>query len=102
MMFIENFFHLPVNARLVNFAIAPILQFHRNFAPELVVLCEYRYHRNLESPSCHSQLTTLRFNIPFLSGQIWSKYFELSSGRSLSIGMQYLRSSLCASTTEDK
>ena len=36
---------------------------------------------------------TLHFNIPFLLGQICSKCFKSSSGRSLSIGMQYLRSS---------
>jgi hypothetical protein len=102
-MFIEYFFHLSVEERLVNFAIipGPILQFHPDFAPELVMLCEYRDHGNLEDSSCQSQFTTLRFNIPFLSGQIWSKYFELSSGRSLSIGMQYLRSSPCEFTTVD-
>lgn len=33
-------------------------------------------------------------DMPFLSGQISLKYFESRDGRSLSVGMQYLRSSI--------
>jgi hypothetical protein len=100
-MFIEYFFHLLVKERLVNIANTLILQFHLDVAPELVTFCEYRYHRDLEMFSYQLQFTTLHLNIPFLSGQIWSKYCESSFRRSLSIGMQYLRSSACEFTTVD-
>jgi hypothetical protein len=68
-----------------------ILQLHPDFAPELVVLCEHCYHRHLKNPACQSQLNKLCLDAPFLSGQISSKYFRSSDGRTLSIGTQYLK-----------
>jgi hypothetical protein len=67
-----------------------ILQPHLDVELELVKLCEYRYHRDLKNPTCQSQCVKLRFDIPFLSGQISAKYRKSRCGRSLSIGMQYL------------
>jgi hypothetical protein len=78
-----------------------ILQLHLDVTLELVVLGEYRYHRDLKRPPCQSLLIKLHVDTPFLSGQISSKCFKSSSGRSLSIGMQYLKTNFCEFAAED-
>jgi hypothetical protein len=42
-MFAENPFHLVAEERWITML---ILQLHHNFAPELVILSEHRYHWN--------------------------------------------------------
>jgi len=69
-----------------------IFQLARDVALELVILCENSYHRDFKNPICQAQFITRPLDVPFLSGQISSKYFKSSDGRSLSIGMQYLQS----------
>jgi hypothetical protein len=81
--------------------ILQILQLHLDVALELVKLREYRYHRDLKNPTYQSQFTQLHLDIPFLSGHILPKYFKSNDGRSLSIGMQYLKANPCEFTTVD-
>ena len=69
-----------------------ILQIEPNLELEIIVLREHRYHRDLKNALCLLQFMKLQVHVPLLSGQISSKYFKSSSGRTLSIGMQYLRS----------
>ena len=77
---------------MLNF-ISFILQLHLDLALELIKFCEYRYYRDLRISTMSIQVIKFQFvlDIPFLSGQISAKYCISSSGRSLSIGMQYLR-----------
>jgi len=91
-MLIEYALHLVVNVR--SWITMPILQLHPDLSFELIILCEYRYHRDFENAPYQSRFMKLHFDIPFLSGHISSKYFKSSDGRSLSIGMQYLESNL--------
>jgi hypothetical protein len=51
-MLIEYVFDLGVEERWVTML---ILQLDADVAPELIVLREHRYHRNLENPSGQSQ-----------------------------------------------
>jgi hypothetical protein len=88
---IEYAFNLVVEERWVTML---ILQPEPNVAPELIVLREHCYHRDLKNPSCHSQFLKLLFDVLFLSGQISWKYFISSPGRTLSIGTQYLTNDL--------
>jgi hypothetical protein len=90
-MLIEYAFDLDVEERWVT---TLILQLYLEVAPELVMLREHRYHRDLKIFSCEPQFLKSQFDVPFLSGQISSKYFKSSSGRTLSIGMQYLTRNL--------
>jgi len=90
-MLIEYGFDLGVEDRRLTML---ILQLYLEVAPELIMLREHRYHRDLNNLSCQLQFIKLQFDVPFLSGQISSKYFKSSSGRTLSIGMQYLTSYL--------
>jgi hypothetical protein len=78
-----------------------ILWLHPDFALELVVFRKYCYHRNLTNVARQSQFIKLCWVIPFLSGQISSKYFRSSDGRTLSIGTQYLKSKSCEFETLD-
>jgi hypothetical protein len=89
-MFLEYAFHLIIE--VYNWITICVLQLHLDITPELIILGEYCYHRDLENPSRQSHCTTKsHFDVPFLSGQISWKYFKSSNGRSLSIGMQYLK-----------
>jgi hypothetical protein len=90
-MLIEYSFDLSVEERWVTML---ILQLYFEVAPELIMLREHRYHGDLKNLSCKTQFMKLQLDVPFLSGQISSKYFKSSSGRTLSIGMQYLPSYL--------
>jgi hypothetical protein len=86
-MLIEYAFDLDVKERWVTML---ILQLHLDVAPELIVLREHRYHRDLKNLPCQSQFSKLQFDVPSLAGQMASKCFKSSPGRTLSIGMQYL------------
>jgi len=90
-MLIEYDFDLGVEERWITML---ILQLYLEVALELIMLREHRYYRDLKNSSCQRQFIKLQFNIPFLSGQISSKYFKSSSGRTLSIGIQYLMSNV--------
>src|SRR5260221_12515625 len=68
-----------------------IFQLHLDIALELIEFREYRYHRDLGNPPFQFRFIKLHPNIPFLSGQIPPKYLSSSDGRSLSIGIQYLK-----------
>ena len=94
----EYGFHLVVE--FCNFTTL-ILQLHLDVALELVKLCEYRYHGDLKNPACQSQSIKLHLDIPFSSGQILLKYCKSRYGRSLSIGMQYLKNNPCEFMTVD-
>jgi len=90
-MLIKYAFDLGVEERWVTMLIFQLLL---DVAPELILLREQRYYRDLKNSSCQRQFIKLQFDAPFLSGQISSKYFKSSSGRTLSIGMQYLTRNL--------
>ena len=98
-MFTEHAFHLIVE--MLSWITALIFQLHPNVALELVKLREYCYHRNLKDPFGQSPFIKLRFDIPFLSGQIFPKCLKSSDGRALSIGTQYLSNSPRESTAVD-
>jgi hypothetical protein len=70
-----------------------VLQFHLDVTLELIIFGENCYHRDFEKSPMSIGFIGHQFSsyIPFLSGQISAKCFESSDGRSLSIGMQYLR-----------
>jgi len=89
-MSIEHTFHLGV--KVSPWVTTFILQLHLDVVLELIKFCEYRYYRDLKN-HVSVQLIKLQFRLdmPFLSGQISAKCFKSSEGRSLSIGMQYLR-----------
>ena len=90
-MLIEYGFDFGIEERWVTML---ILQLYFEVAPKLIMLREHRYHGDLKISSCQLQFMKLQSDLPFLSGQISSKYFKSSSGRTLSIGMQYLRRNL--------
>ena len=83
----EKAFHLGIEECWVTML---ILQPDHDVAPELIVLREHRYDWDLKNPRIKPGIIRLQFDAPFLSGQISSKYFKSSTGRTLSIGMQYL------------
>jgi len=90
--FIENSFHLAIEDRWIIWITTLILQLHPGVAPELIKFRKYRYHRNLQNPSCQFLfILKLCLNVPFLSGQISSKCFNSSDGRAHSNGTQYLK-----------
>jgi hypothetical protein len=91
-MLIEYAFHLVVDIR--SRTTRPILHLHPDLASELIILCEYRYHRDFENAPCQCQSIKCDFDVPFLSWHISSKCLKSSDGRLLSSGMQYLRSNL--------
>jgi hypothetical protein len=97
-MFLEGIFHVIVGVRRIT---KLILQLHLDFPPELIILREHGYHRNLNNPSCQLRFIKPCLDVPFLSGQILSMCFRSSDGRSLSIGMQYLKSKPCKYGTVD-
>jgi hypothetical protein len=91
-MFVENILHVIVDVRRITIL---ILQLHLDFAPELIILREHGYHRNLNNPSRQPRFIKPCLDVPFLSEQILLMCFISSDGWSLSVGMQYLKNKLC-------
>jgi hypothetical protein len=52
-MLMKHAFHLSIEVRSGITTI--ILQLDLDVTPELIILCEYRYHRDLQNPTCPSQ-----------------------------------------------
>src|SRR6266850_125195 len=64
-MFAQNSFHLSAGECRVTVL---ILQCHPEVEAKLVILGEYRYHRNFENPPSQAQLLNMHFDIPSLFG----------------------------------